>query len=215
MTWSMNEAEALAKKAARGAGMSWGLAEEAGKATRSLLELGIDATGPLADLLTLHDGAAFCQISPMDTRDVWRADGGSLCPIAAGSCLTDVAADLANAPITLGLTAFPMFLVPFAQIAARQLKSVVRLDWLGAQIEATQNAVYFGGTLDALTLADVDNVTYSITSSTLKHALPSVCRATISDDIAARLTAFAHRTYAPATDASRLAGAGAGLSDND
>jgi len=29
------------------------------------------------------------------------------------------------------------------------------------------------------------------------------------------LTRFAHNTYAPATEASRLAGAGAGLSDND
>jgi hypothetical protein len=31
----------------------------------------------------------------------------------------------------------------------------------------------------------------------------------------ATLTRFAHNTYAPATEASRLAGAGAGLSDND
>ena len=29
------------------------------------------------------------------------------------------------------------------------------------------------------------------------------------------LTNFAHKTYAPATEASRLAGAGAGLNDND
>ncbi len=30
-----------------------------------------------------------------------------------------------------------------------------------------------------------------------------------------RLTGYAHRTYAPATSQSRLAGAGAGLTDND
>jgi hypothetical protein len=29
------------------------------------------------------------------------------------------------------------------------------------------------------------------------------------------LNSYAHRTYAPATEASRLAGAGAGLNDND
>ncbi|MEL7259121.1 MAG: DUF3726 domain-containing protein, partial [Pseudomonadota bacterium] len=34
MSWSLNEVESLARKAARGAGYSWGLAEEAGKATR-------------------------------------------------------------------------------------------------------------------------------------------------------------------------------------
>jgi hypothetical protein len=30
-----------------------------------------------------------------------------------------------------------------------------------------------------------------------------------------RLSAFAHRTFAPATEASRIAGAGASLTDND
>ena len=33
MNLSLNEVDAMAKKAARGAGYSWGLAEEAGKAT--------------------------------------------------------------------------------------------------------------------------------------------------------------------------------------
>ena len=36
MNVSMNEVESMAKTAARGAGYSWGLAEEAGKATRWL-----------------------------------------------------------------------------------------------------------------------------------------------------------------------------------
>jgi hypothetical protein len=37
----------------------------------------------------------------------------------------------------------------------------------------------------------------------------------LGGDVAARLTLLAERTYAPETDASRLGGAGAGLSDND
>ena len=36
---SLNEIESLCKKAARGAGMSWGLAEEAGKAAKWLFIL--------------------------------------------------------------------------------------------------------------------------------------------------------------------------------
>ena len=31
MNWSLNELDAMARKAARGAGYSWGLAEEAGR----------------------------------------------------------------------------------------------------------------------------------------------------------------------------------------
>ena len=37
----------------------------------------------------------------------------------------------------------------------------------------------------------------------------------IADEIWEALSAFAHRTYVPASEASRLKGAGAGLTDND
>ena len=40
MSYSLNEFEALALKAARGAGLPWGLAEEAGKAVRILSSFG-------------------------------------------------------------------------------------------------------------------------------------------------------------------------------
>ena len=45
---SLNEIESLCKKAARGAGLSWGLAEEAGKAARWLSAHGLDGPGVLA-----------------------------------------------------------------------------------------------------------------------------------------------------------------------
>ena len=41
MSYSLNEYEALALRAARGAGLSWGLAEEAGKAVKILSSLGL------------------------------------------------------------------------------------------------------------------------------------------------------------------------------
>ena len=42
MSYSLNEYEALCKKAARGSGMHWGQAEEVGKAARSLGTYGLD-----------------------------------------------------------------------------------------------------------------------------------------------------------------------------
>ena len=48
MTWSLNEIETLSRKAARGAGLSWGLAEEAGKATRWLAAAGLPGPQVLA-----------------------------------------------------------------------------------------------------------------------------------------------------------------------
>ena len=55
MSWSLGEIRALAIKAARGAGMPWGMAEEAGFASHWLLQQGLPGTELLATLLTLHD----------------------------------------------------------------------------------------------------------------------------------------------------------------
>ena len=51
MTLSLNEVQAQAFKAARGAGYAWGLAEEAGKATRWLCGHGLDGVALLVELL--------------------------------------------------------------------------------------------------------------------------------------------------------------------
>ena len=47
------------------------------------------------------------------------------------------------------------------------------------------------------------------------QTLPKRDRADLPAHTYAALDRFAQRTYAPATEASRLAGAGAGLTDND
>ena len=49
MNYSLNAVESTAKRAARGAGYPWGLAEEAGKATRWLSHQGLEGCGALFD----------------------------------------------------------------------------------------------------------------------------------------------------------------------
>jgi len=59
MLCSLNEIEAQLRKAARGAGLSWGLAEEAGKAGRWLAMHGIDALPAFAALYEQNDGRPY------------------------------------------------------------------------------------------------------------------------------------------------------------
>ena len=135
MIWSLNEIESTAKKAARGAGMSWGLAEEAGRATRWLCAAGWPGAESLAALLAAEDGAEWEAIRPRIEGTLWRAQGGTLCPIATGAALCDRARDWAEgASARLEGVAHPLLLVPFFAMAADLCGTRLALRWPGVTI---------------------------------------------------------------------------------
>ena len=87
---SQNEVEQLCLKAARGAGMSWGIAEEAGFAAAWLAMRGLDGPGALLSRLQAAGGQAWQEIRPVVAPGRFRpGDGGCLCPIALGATLED------------------------------------------------------------------------------------------------------------------------------
>lgn len=168
MTWSLNETEALCRKAARGAGMPWGLAEEAGRAARWLEDRGQAGAGALAKLLGRWNAG-------MTPRD---------CPVLAGAAMAD-AGVMPASPVTADPLTWP-FVAMIAGLTGEALSPTE-----GVKINPDGSLVL---------------------SSAMQHL-----RGRAAPDAAAiaTLESFAARTYAPATEASRLAGAGAGTSDND
>lgn len=175
---SLGEVEALCKKAARGAGLPWGLAEEAGFAARWLSAHGFDGAGLL------------------------------LADLEAGGQTLSLAVALADAPEAGPIpdAAVPLLLAPFAALAARRQPCTLTLP-SGCYSFATDGAVSHvskGGALSLIFGLAVGG-----------QPLPRNTRAAVNEAILQRLTELASRTYAPATEASRLAGAGAGISDND
>ena len=95
MAFSLNEIEATCKRAARGAGLPWGLAEEAGKAARWLTARGLPGAEELAEVLARNDGKSYGDLAPVSADGVWRAPAGRLCPIVTGAALCDRAAEIA------------------------------------------------------------------------------------------------------------------------
>ena len=89
MTYALNEIEAMGKRAARGVGCDWGIAEEAAKAVRWLAMHRLPGPELLADLLTLNDGRSYADLAPVTVEGVWEATSGSLCPLVAGAALAD------------------------------------------------------------------------------------------------------------------------------
>jgi hypothetical protein len=203
VSFSLNEVEALAKKATRGAGYSWGLAEEASKAVRFLCHHGLDGCGALADVLERFDGGGTKDCVPFCENGLWQGTKGDMCPIYLGSALSDRADHLPFASFHTSSVAQPILLVPFAATIARAITKVVTLTDGRARIVTDGRKLAITGEC----LAQSEGVVLD-TGGRFAKPLDITSRAVVDGAIWARLNAFAHRTYAPATDESRAKGAG-------
>lgn len=211
MICSLNEIEALARKAARGGGMSWGLAEEAGKAVRWLSDNGFPGPSLLAELLQQNDGKTYSELAVQQGNDgVLRAQSGLLCPIIAGALICDQADDLkGGAELRLGNVAVPLLLAPFASEAARSAGVSIALEWSGVTLNLGGAAPCGEGAEAALRVASTETVTLSRTVGEAKGAPRETSGRDVTRETLQALENYAQRTYAPATAESR-AGAGAG-----
>lgn len=194
MTLSLNEVEATAKKATRGAGYPWGLAEEAGKATRWLCARDIDGCAVLAELLGLLEGADLSKWSPDTGEDPWVAEGGTLCPLVTGAAISDRAHRLRTDCIRIGKVADPAFLVPFAALAARQIKQTVTIAWPGTVTSTDGDNLVLHGAFPAHAAEAKLSMGGTVTNPNRRQS-----RARPNAETWKLLSEFAHRTYAPAT----------------
>lgn len=225
---ALNEVEVMGKRAARGVGLPWGIAEEAGKAVRWLTALGFPGVEQLADILTHHDKLLFAELAPIDIDAVWQAPAGQLCPLIAGAALSDRAAEVAGGRvIELGPTTQPLLLAPYAAGAVRLTGTAMTLGWDDVVVVLTPDGVAIEGNHETLTARSTEGVRcHSINELAAPgnelaapvDEPPALMLAPVHEPAVPAwdcLAAFAHRTFAPATEASRLSGAGAGLSDNN
>jgi len=184
---SLSEIFTTARKAAKGANYSWGLADEVGRATAWLWEHGIDSITPLAALL----------------------DHGTpnSCPVRIGTRLCDTPP---NSMQSAEYVQSPIFLLFFAAELGKITETTVKLTIGKAVYFATPKSTFVSrsGIVGAVTIT----CQAGAPSGTRLSPQP---RRTAPKTAWERLGYWEHKTYAPASEASRLAGAGAGLSDND
>ncbi|MGI9489004.1 MAG: DUF3726 domain-containing protein [Geminicoccaceae bacterium] len=214
---SLNEIEVMGKRAARGGGLPWGLAEEAGKAARWLTARGLPGVEQLADILTDNDKRLYVELAPAEVDGVWQASSRQLCPLITGAAVCDLAAEIAKGRvIELGATMRPLLLAPYVAGAAKLTGVAVVLDWDDVKMTLTPDGMAIEGNRDALMARGTERVRCRrADEQTNVPASEFVNEPAVPAAAWARLAALAQRTFAPATEASRLSGAGAGLSDNN
>ncbi|ABV92327.1 conserved hypothetical protein [Dinoroseobacter shibae DFL 12 = DSM 16493] len=216
---SCNEAASLCTKAARGAGMSWGMAEEAGFAVAWLVSRGIDGPSHLRAHLERSDGRAWSELCPSVTPGLWRnAARQPNCPIILGATLCDYAT-LPEGPssgrtLTLGPVSAPLLLVPFLAVLAHDNHLALTLTWETGRVCIDDQDVWLQRAARALSVLELD---LALTARAARYHHPCATtkpKAHTTADTVAALNTLAMRTTVPATEASR-AGAGSTLSDND
>lgn len=215
---SRNEIEQLCLKAARGAGMSWGLAEEAGFAAAWLALRGLDGPGALLAQLRGAEGRPWREICPVVEAGRFRAaDGGRLCPIALGSALCDHATllDLAmgTGGLRIGPVSNPILLLPFLSDLSRTRRETIRLRWPAGDIFMTAEGAMAGDPA-ALAGASALDAAISAGETATEPGPTSTKPLIVPAETLGALNALAMRTTVPASASSR-AGAGAAAGDND
>ena len=128
--FSLSEIQSICLKAARGAELPWGLAEEAGMAASWLTAAGLPGPELLLELL---EGSRLEQ--PRAMAGEWRSHQGALlCPIATGAALSDFARlpeGIGDDALVIQKLAFPVLILPFAAAVAHSRVRTLRIEWPG------------------------------------------------------------------------------------
>ncbi|HVZ01177.1 MAG TPA: DUF3726 domain-containing protein [Dongiaceae bacterium] len=220
MLTSLNEIEMTVWKAARGAGLSWGLAEEMAQAARWLADRGFAWAEPMVACLAAVESCAGRLPVPVLCEGAWVPPAGAaaMSPALAGPLLSDLACEVApDAPFRLRRVAQPLLILPFAARAAADLGRDFILAWDGASYSCLRSELRAAArTEPPPAVADVSLSAGQGTIPDLVRTIAGGARhAVVPEAAEAALERWVHRTYVPASAESRLAGAGAGLTDND
>ncbi len=235
--YSLNQVEHTVRKAVRGAGVSWGVAEEAGRAVRWLHMIDAPGVSLIAATLAEIDHANTqsrkvrqripdaAETKTQSLKTVLSSADEVLSPLVVGPCICDWAnainADQTqHAEIAAEDVVYPQLLAGYCGVAAQQTGLMLFLKWQGFEMQCTENKVHISNQQeDSAFESEVVVVAKEIGSA----AQPNDARmrelrigSTEVDPEAWRmLEKLTQNTYVEASEDSRLSGAGAGLNDND
>lgn len=205
MIYSLSEIDATCKKAARGAGLSWGYAEETGKAARWLAAHQLPGAELLAEYLTLREE------SPEDYRG-----SDPRCPLLTGASLCDAGHDDSEKSIMSEHVVYPLLLLPYLVQLSQAAGMGLRIQWPDTHISCHDGVICIkeNASIASSEAAMVNCHWIEIEASSSINLTGVQNKGVVGQFIESSdwmaLEKLAHFTYVPATEASRL---GAGPAD--
>ncbi|MBM7068890.1 DUF3726 domain-containing protein [Actibacterium sp. 188UL27-1] len=199
---SLNEVDALVRKASRSVGLPWGLADEAAWAASWLSQFDVQGLIIMTNALDALANAPLSKVLPQTKQGdgEWTSRGEWLCPICTGASLADSAILLRAEPISTSAVRNPLILAPFAAAASRQLDTPVTLEWPDIAIETDGDRMALLGNADMIAAGDIFDAKCSIGGVLADDTLLAKnTRVPIRLATWRRLTDLAAQTHAPSS----------------
>ena len=201
---SLSEIETTSKRASRGVGFSWGIAEEVGKCIRLLELFGLPGIKNLNKYYQKKNKENFDNIRLINQKNT--SNKNSLCPISLGICFQDQIKKIENHNKCLFKNvAYPLLLLPFLSRSS---------EIIGKKILVVLDKYEF-----------LLNFNTNISSNSLEKEFPSKAKIvkiffldnkdSFTDHDWKYLYKLSENTFVEESESLKKGAAGAGLNDND
>ena len=199
---SLSEIDTTSKRAAKAAGFSWGVAEEIGKAVRSLELFGL----PGIKNLNLYLNKIYNNHPEKINRIDKENKNKELCPIYCGVSFLDQCKKLETLKkIKFCNVNYPILILPFISKASEILGKKILIKFNNSSCLMNFNKSILLKNLEKQVIALIDEINIEFLEN----------ENLFSDQEWKELYKISEKTFVEETDSLKAKGAGAGLTDND
>ena len=199
---SLSEIDTTSKRASKAAGFSWGIAEEIGKAIRSLELFGL----PGIKNLNLYLNKIEKKHPEKINQIIKENKNKESCPIYCGVAFLDQCQKIEILKnIKFYNVNYPLLILPFISKASEIVGKKISIQFNTSSFLMNLNKSIFSNNFDEMTIALADEVNIEFLEN----------KNSCSDQEWIELYTICENTFVEETDSSKEKGAGAGLTDND
>ena len=201
---TLSEIDTTSKRATRGAGFSWGIAEEVGKNMRLLELYGLPGIKNLNKFLKDYKEKQFQKITLISETN--NASKNPFCPITLGTNFIDQV-NLLDKKLNIQISnlAFPILFIPFVSRASEIIGKKIFLKVDDKEFLLNLNQSIYSNYLKNEILENCNNINISFLEN----------NNSFNEDEWKELYKLSEDTFVEETESLKIGGAGAGLTDND
>ena len=201
---TLSEIDTTSKRATRGAGFSWGIAEEVGKNMRLLELYGLPGIKNLNKYLKDYKQKQFQKITLISETNY--ASKNPFCPITLGTNFIDQV-NLLDKKLNIQISnlAFPILFIPFVSRASEIVGKKIFLKVDDKEFLFNLNQSIYSNYLKNEILENCNNINISFLEN----------NNSFNEDEWKELYKLSEDTFVEETESLKIGAAGAGLTDND